>query len=51
MTTTRITQRLMAQHSLSSMQSNLNRLSNSQDRLSSGHPWRRTTGGPLPVRS
>jgi flagellar hook-associated protein 3 FlgL len=46
MTTTRITQRLMAQHSLSSMQTNLNRLSNSQDRLSSGKAINRPSDSP-----
>jgi flagellar hook-associated protein 3 FlgL len=42
----RITQRLMTQHSLTSMQSNLNRLSASQDRLSSGRAINRPSDSP-----
>lgn len=42
----RITQRLMTQHSLNSMQSNLNRLSASQDRLSSGKAINRPSDSP-----
>jgi flagellar hook-associated protein 3 FlgL len=42
----RITQRLMTQHSLTSMQSNLNRLSASQDRLSSGKAINRPSDSP-----
>ena len=46
MTTTRITQRLMSQHSMSSLQLNLNRLSNSQDKLSSGRSINRPSDSP-----
>ena len=46
MSSFRITQRLMTQHSLSSMQSSLNRLSASQDRLSSGKAISRPSDDP-----
>jgi flagellar hook-associated protein 3 FlgL len=42
----RITQRLMTQHSLTSVQSSLNRLSASQDRLSSGKAISRPSDSP-----
>jgi flagellar hook-associated protein 3 FlgL len=46
MSTPRITQRLMVQHSLISMQSGLNRLATSQERLSTGRNINRPSDSP-----
>jgi flagellar hook-associated protein 3 FlgL len=46
MTAPRITQRLLSQHSMTSLQLNLNRLSNSQDKLSSGRSINRPSDNP-----